>query len=106
MTARIISAHSAPIAGTGAALAEHVVELEPGLRFRVRPIRPEDEPALGRLLQRMTPEEIRLRFFCCMRHFGHALLGPLTRLDNVRRLGLVAIPEYAAADDIVADAML
>lgn len=104
--ARIVSAHAAPIAGGNAGLVEHLVELEPGLRFRVRPIQPDDEPALGQLLERMTPEEIRLRFFCCMRHFGHALLGPLTRLDNVRRLGLVAIPEHAAPDHIVADAML
>ena len=106
MNAHIVSAHSRPVAGSHAAITEHVVELEPGIRFRVRPVRPDDEPALTALLERMTPEEVRLRFFCCMRHFGHALVGPLTQLDNVRHLGLVAIPEYFAADGIIADAML
>lgn len=104
--ARIVSAHAVTLPGTNVALVEHVVELEPGLRYRVRPVSPADEPALIRLLERLTMEEVRMRFFCCMRHFGHPLVGPLTQLDNVRHLGLVAVPDHAPADDLVADAML
>jgi acetyltransferase len=105
-TARIVSAHSEPLADGHGAIIEHVVELAPGRRYRVRPVRPADEPALVALLQRLTPDEVRLRFFCCMRHFGHALVGPLVQLDNVRHLGLVALPALGRDEDLVADAML
>jgi GNAT superfamily N-acetyltransferase len=100
----IVEAHAAK--SGGGSRFEHVVELEPGLRYRVRPVTPADEPALIRLLERMTPEEVRMRFFCCMRHFGHALVGPLTQLDDAQRIGLVAVPDRTAADNVVADAML
>jgi len=81
-----------------------IVEIEPGVRFHVRNVRPADEAGLTQLLERMTPDEIRLRFFCCMRHFGHALVGPLAQLDDPRHIGLVALPQ--GMDHVVAHAML
>jgi len=90
----------------GATRVDHVVELAPGLRYLVRPVSPDDEPAMVRLLERMTTDEVRMRFFCCMRHFGHALVSCMVQPDDAQRIGLVAVPEYTAADNIVADGML
>ena len=107
---RIVAAHAVRLpkgsAGEFATSVEHVVELEPGMLFRVRDVSPADEPAIVRLLQRLPPDDIRLRFFCGMKQFGHALVGPLTQLDNVRNIGLVALPEHGASDHVVAHAML
>ena len=35
----------------------------PGSHVLLRPIRPEDEPAHGELIGRMTPQDLRYRFF-------------------------------------------
>jgi acetyltransferase len=101
---RIVAAHVAQ--GPAGVESEHVVELAPGLRFVVRPVRPSDEPALTHLLEHMAPEDVRLRFFCCMRHFGHALMGPLTRLDDGQHVGLVARRDGSSPDHLAAHAML
>src|SRR5689334_12046402 len=94
----IVSVHAAPLRdhrlddGRVPAFEEHVVELAPGERFRVRPVQPSDEEAVVRLLKRLSLEEVRLRFFSCMRTFTHSFVERLTNLDNIRDLGLVAIP--------------
>src|SRR5690606_14859251 len=42
---------------------EEAVQLRSGREILLRPIRPEDEPAHQTLLSRMTPEDLRMRFF-------------------------------------------
>lgn len=84
---------------------EHVVALRDGQRYRVRPVRPSDEPDLARLLERLNPEEIRLRFFSTVRWFSHRVVGPLAEADD-RRFGLVAMLADDPAEQFIASAML
>jgi RimJ/RimL family protein N-acetyltransferase len=60
-----------------------------GERFHYRPVRPSDEPALIALLQRLDPEEVRLRFFVALRHFSHAMGARMSQIDYDRELSLV-----------------
>ena len=70
-----------------------VHELERGtLRYTVRPVRPDDEPAVLRLLQGLDPETVRLRFFAYIRSFSHDLAARMTQIDYDRELALVILP--------------
>lgn len=69
------------------------VTLRGGLSFSVRPIRPEDEEAIGAMLQRVTPEDLRLRFFAPLKTFSHAFLAHLTQLDYARAMAFVAFED-------------
>lgn len=75
-----------------------------GGRYRYRPVRPPDEPALIALLQRLDPEEVRLRFFVALRHFSHAMGARMSQIDYDRELSLVLTPE--GRDEVVAIATL
>jgi acyl-CoA synthetase (NDP forming)/RimJ/RimL family protein N-acetyltransferase len=77
---------------------EHGLMLKDGRQFLVRPVRPSDEPAILRLLERTDPEAIRLRFFHVMRHFSHAMAARMTQIDYDRELSLVAAPAAAPAE--------
>jgi acetyltransferase len=70
---------------------EHELALKDGQRLRVRPIRPEDEPALVEMTRRSTPEDMRLRFFDAMRSIPHRLAARLSQIDYDREMALVAI---------------
>jgi acetyltransferase len=65
-----------------------------GRRFRLRPIVPEDEPALGRTFDLLTPEEIRQRFHVPMKAFPHTLAARLTQIDYDREMALVLTDEH------------
>src|SRR5439155_6177136 len=60
---------------------ESAVVLDDGRSYRLRPIRPEDEPALHRAFRRLSPETIRMRFFTPLKEFSHALAAQLTQID-------------------------
>jgi acetyltransferase len=61
-----------------------------GERVHVRAIRPEDAPALQRLVERMDPEDVRMRFFMTMRELPQALAARLSQIDYDREMALVA----------------
>ncbi|MEN5084042.1 GNAT family N-acetyltransferase [Bosea sp. TWI1241] len=61
--------------------------------FLVRPIKPEDEPAIGEMLARVTPDDLRLRFFAPLKFFSHAFLAHLTQLDYAREMAFIAFDE-------------
>lgn len=61
-----------------------------GRRFRIRPIRPEDAEAQGRLFAALPPEDVRFRFFSAMRELPPALLARLTQIDYDREMAFVA----------------
>jgi RimJ/RimL family protein N-acetyltransferase len=63
-----------------------------GTRYIVRPVRPDDEPAVIRLLQSLDPETVRLRFFGFIRHFSHEMAARMTQIDYDRELALVVLP--------------
>jgi acetyltransferase len=69
------------------------IELKDGLRVFVRPIRPEDEPLIHELLQRVTPHDLRLRFFAPMKEFSHQFIARLTQLDYARAMAFVGFDE-------------
>ena len=67
------------------------VVLRDGERVPCRPIRPEDEPRLQELFNRLTPEDVRLRFFSPLRVLHHDLAALLTQLDYDRAMAFVAL---------------
>ncbi|SHG87251.1 acetyl-CoA synthetase (ADP-forming) [Hydrocarboniphaga daqingensis] len=72
---------------------QKVVTTRDGRRYRLRPIRPEDEPALVTLLERLRPDDVRLRFFAAIRYFSHEMAARMTQIDYDRELVLIAQPD-------------
>jgi acetyltransferase len=71
-----------------------------GELYRLRAVRPTDEPAVIQLLESLDPEAIRMRFFGYIRHFTHAMAARMTQIDYDRELSLVIVPD-AQPDKIV-----
>lgn len=70
---------------------ESVLVARDGHELGLRPIRPEDEPALQHLFSVLTPEEIRLRFHLPMKAFPHTIAARFTQIDYDREMALVLI---------------
>ncbi len=68
---------------------EAEVAFENGRSLFVRPIRPEDEPRLKAGFARLTPEEMRLRFFVPQKTLSHMQMARFTQLDYDREMALV-----------------
>jgi acetyltransferase len=68
---------------------ESRLELKDGRNLELRPIVPEDEPALHAGFAKLTPEEIRLRFLVPMGFMTHMLAARFTQLDYDRDMALV-----------------
>jgi acetyltransferase len=64
-----------------------------------RPVRPDDEPLILDLLQHVSKEDLRLRFFDSIKEFSHPFLVRLTHLDYARAMAFVAFEE--ASSDIL-----
>ena len=80
---------------------EEDIQIENGPMLRLRPIRPEDEPALLRAFRRLSPETIRMRFFTSMKQMSHALAAQLTQIDYDRQMAFVlADPGPAGPSEI------
>jgi acetyltransferase len=65
-----------------------------GVRYRVRPIQPEDEPALVQAFSRLSPEDVRMRFFAPLRSLSHEMAARLTQIDYDREMALVLAEEH------------
>jgi acetyltransferase len=57
----------------------------------MRPIKPEDEPALTNFFSKVTENDLRLRFFGPVRTLTHSFLARLTQIDYGRAMAFVAI---------------
>ncbi len=68
---------------------EEWIPVGEGRRLQLRPIRPEDEPALRQAFTKLTPEEVRLRFFVPMPTLSHAAAARLTQIDYDREMALI-----------------
>lgn len=68
---------------------EELVRLRSGQTFKIRPIRPEDEPALIENFEKMTQEEIRFRFFHIVKKMDHLMAARFTQIDYDREMALV-----------------
>ncbi|MFI5375761.1 MAG: GNAT family N-acetyltransferase [Candidatus Rokuibacteriota bacterium] len=66
------------------------VELRGGRSVRIRPIRPDDEPRLVDLYERLSRDSAYQRFFTLMRHLPSDWYHFFANVDYVRRLALVA----------------
>jgi len=62
-----------------------------GRELLLRPVLPEDEPALQALALRASPEDLRRRFFQPIRELSHDLAATLTQIDYHRDMALVAV---------------
>jgi acetyltransferase len=66
-----------------------------GRRYRLRPIRPEDEPALRDAFKLLSPDDVRLRFFAPLRDLSHEMAARLTQIDYDREMALVLLDTEA-----------
>jgi acetyltransferase len=78
------------------AIRPYPIELEIEIRhgdekLRIRPIRPDDEALLQRFIRRLTPEDIRLRFFGPLRELTHEMAARLTQIDYDREMAFLLI---------------
>ena len=62
-----------------------------GRTLLIRPIRPEDETQLGELLNSLTPEDSRMRFFDTTRNLPRIRLARFSQIDYDREMALLAI---------------
>jgi acetyltransferase len=80
---------------------EETITLDDGRTLLLRPILPEDEPSLHEAFARLTPQEIRLRFFSAMRSMSHVMAARFTQIDYDRQMALVLTePGIAGAGKI------
>ncbi len=66
---------------------------EGGEPLEIRPIRPEDAAAHDAFFHRLSPEDVRLRFFAAVRELSPAMLARFTRLDYDRDMAFIAVRE-------------
>ena len=77
---------------------EGTVRLTSGETMPVRPIRPEDEPALQEMIARVDPEDRRWRFFHPVKALSHRAAAALCQIDYDREMALVVTaPDGIAA---------
>jgi acetyltransferase len=76
---------------------EEAVRLQDGRALLLRPVRPEDEPALRHAFSLLSPESIRMRFFAPLKEMSHTLGARLTQIDYDREMALV-LTDPAPAD--------
>jgi acetyltransferase len=58
-------------------------------KLLLRPIRPEDEPALARGFSRLSEDEVRSRFFAPMKELPHVTAARFTQIDYDREMAFV-----------------
>jgi acetyltransferase len=63
--------------------------LPDGRSFLMRPILPEDEPELQKLVKRMPAEDVRMRFFQPIHELSHEMAARLTQLDYEREMAII-----------------
>jgi acetyltransferase len=87
----------APASGTGhLAIAPYpaervrTVSLRDGTAVTLRPIRPEDADAHAAFFARLTPEDVRLRFFAPIKALTPEQIARMTQIDYDREMALIA----------------
>jgi acetyltransferase len=66
-----------------------------GWKVFTRPVRSDDEPLILDLLQHVSREDLRLRFFDSIKEFSHPFLAGLTQLDYARAMAFAAFDEIS-----------
>jgi len=70
---------------------ERNVRLRDGREILIRPLRPEDDALYPPFLDRVTPEDRRLRFFAPVREFSHQRIEQFTHVDFERAMACAAL---------------
>jgi acetyltransferase len=70
---------------------ERTIRLASGREAFVRPVRPDDEALVRAFFTKVTPEDVRLRFFAPVREFSHEFIARLTQIDYARAIALLAV---------------
>lgn len=70
---------------------EHTHQLKDGKTVLIRPIRPEDQGILKKFFEKVSIEDLRLRFFAPVKEFSHTFLARLVQLDYARAIAFAAI---------------
>jgi acetyltransferase len=83
-------------AGGGLSIAPYPAELAEQWRcgdevLTIRPIRPEDAEQHGAFFQRLSPEDVRFRFFSAMRTLSPEQMARMTQVDYDREMAFVAL---------------
>ncbi len=68
---------------------EESVKLKDGQTLLLRPIMAEDEPALREGFDKLTPEEIKMRFFVPMKAMDHLMAARLSQINYDREMALL-----------------
>ena len=90
--------------GGGLAITPYPVELtehwatHDGERLTIRPIRPEDAEQHGAFFSRLSPQDIRYRFFTAMRELSPEQMARLTQIDYDREMAFIAVREAERRD--------
>ncbi|PKO27743.1 MAG: GNAT family N-acetyltransferase [Betaproteobacteria bacterium HGW-Betaproteobacteria-9] len=95
LDARVRVSASQPAGAANFAIRPYPAELIESLDWQgqsvtLRPIRPEDEPQHRAFLERLDPEDIRLRVFYSRRSIEHSELARLTQIDYAREMAFIA----------------
>lgn len=72
---------------------ETLMTLKNGETLVCRPIKAEDEMPLKVFFERMSPEELRYRFFGSRLQFEHRELAAMCQIDYVREMAFVAVDD-------------
>ncbi len=72
---------------------------EEGRSVFLRPIKPEDAPALENLFETLSPTTIYYRFFGAMKSISHKMLARFTQIDYDREIAMVAFDSNGQVGD-------
>jgi acetyltransferase len=78
---------------------EEIYTLADKSRVLVRPIRPEDEPNHHAFVSKVTPEDIRFRFFGLVNDLPHSEMARMTQIDYDREMAFIAVPINSQKDE-------
>lgn len=70
-----------------------------GREVQVRPIRPEDAAAHAEFFARLTPEDIRYRFFSALAELSPTQIARMTQIDYDREIAFVAVERVEGGPD-------
>jgi acetyltransferase len=62
-----------------------------GAEVLIRPIRPDDEKLYDAFIPKVSPEDVRLRFFARRKHFSRAFIARMTRPDPKHAMAFIAL---------------
>jgi acetyltransferase len=96
LDARIRVARGAGAGAARFAITPYPAELVETVRWNdetivLRPIRPEDEPQHRAFLDRVEPDDLRLRFFSARPALPRSELARLTQIDYAREMAFIAV---------------